>query len=181
MTSERVPTISMVDDASAGPELREIFKHVQAAMGRVPNLARVVAHSPPILDAFMQLAGTVAMSHKVPMDLKELAVLRVSELNGCRYCAGMHRPMMRQLGISEEKIAGLAEKGRTRGVFTETEEMVLQLTDEMTENVGARPETVARVREKFQEDGTVELMMTIAFYNLMTRLTDTSGVPLEGA
>jgi uncharacterized peroxidase-related enzyme len=179
MTSERISTISMVDDASAGPELKEIFKHVEAAMGRVPNLARVVAHSPPILGAFMQLAGTVAMPHKVPMDLKELAVLRVAELNGCPYCAGMHRPMMRQMGIPEEKIAGLAEKKIARDVFEEKEAAVLQLADEMTQNVGAKPDTVARVREAFGEDGTIELMMTIAFYNLMTRLTDTSGVPLE--
>lgn len=179
MTNERIPTISMVDDASAGPELKEIFKHVEAAMGRVPNLARVVAHSPPILGAFMQLAGTVAMPHKVPMDLKELAVLRVAELNGCPYCSGMHKPMMREMGISEEKISGIAEKGIAPGIFTDAEVAILQLSDEMTKNVGARPETVALIRKLFGEDGTIELMMTIAFYNLMTRLTDTSRVPLE--
>jgi uncharacterized peroxidase-related enzyme len=179
MMTERIATISMVDDANAGPELKEIFKHVEAAMGRVPNLARVVAHSPPILGAFMQLAGSVAVPHKVPMDLKELAVLRVAELNGCSYCAGMHKPMMRQMGIPEEKISGLTEKQIARGVFDDTETAILQLTDEMTEHVGAKPETVARVREKFGEDGAVELMMTVAFYNLMTRITDTSGVPLE--
>jgi uncharacterized peroxidase-related enzyme len=179
MSTERVATISMVDDASATPELREIFKHVEAAMGRVPNLARVIAHSPPLLGAFMQLAGTVAMPHRVPMDLKELAVLRVAELNGCPYCAGMHRPMMRQMGISEEKIQGIASRRIAPSVFTDTELAILELADQMTENVGAKPETVARVRGSFGEDGTVELMMTIAFYNLMTRLTDTSGVPLE--
>ena len=54
-SEERVATISMVDDATATPELKEIFKHVEAAMGRVPNLARVIAHSPTILGAFMQL------------------------------------------------------------------------------------------------------------------------------
>jgi uncharacterized peroxidase-related enzyme len=179
MSADRVATISMVDDAAATAELKEIFKHVEAAMGRVPNLARVIAHSPPILGAFMQLAGTVAMPHKVPMDLKELAVLRVAELNGCPYCAGMHRPMMRQMGISEEKIEGIAAKRIAPSVFSETEVAILDLADEMTENVAAKPETVARVRGIFGEDGTVELMMTIAFYNLMTRLTDTSGVPLE--
>ena len=56
---------------------------------------------------------------------------------------------------------------------------ILQLADEMTEDVAAKPETVGRIRKAFGEDGVVELMMTIAFYNLMTRLTDTSGVPLE--
>jgi uncharacterized peroxidase-related enzyme len=179
-TTERIATISMVDDANATPEAREIFKHVEAAMGRVPNLARVVAHSPPILGAFMQLAGVVAMPHKVPMDLKELAVLRVAELNGCPYCAGMHKPMMRQMGIAEEKISSISERRIKVGVFSELESAILQLADEMTEDVAAKPETVARIREKFGEDGAVELMMTIAFYNLMTRLTDTSGVPLEG-
>lgn len=176
----REALVPLVTDEAASSELREQYGFVAQAMGRVPNLARVIANCESLFGPFMGLAGAVAMEHKLPMPLKELAVMRASELNGCGYCKGMHGPIMKQMGIDDQKIDAVSQKDLLPGLFSEQELAVLRLTDEMTENVAADPETVKKARQLFGEEATVELMMTIAFYNLMNRMAESSGVPLEG-
>ncbi len=175
----REALVPLVTDEEASSDLRKQYGFVSQAMGRVPNLARVIANCESLFGPFMGLAGAIAMEHKLPMSLKELAVLRASELNGCGYCKGMHGPIMKQMGIDDRKIDAVSEKDILPGIFSDQEVVVLRLTDEMTENVAANPETVKKVRQLFGDDAAVELMMTIAFYNLMNRMAESSGVPLE--
>lgn len=175
----REALVPLVTDDKASSDLKEQYGHVAAAMGRVPHLARVIANCESLFGPFMGLAGAVAMEHTVPMNLKSLAVLRASELNGCGYCKGMHGPILKSLGVSDQKIEGVLQKDIQADLFSEKERLVLQLTDEMTENVAASPAVVKRARQTFGDDGAVELMMTIAFYNLMNRMAESSGVPLE--
>ncbi len=177
MTREAL--VPPVTDEKASPDLREQYKHVTAAMGRVPHLARVIANSEKLFGPFMGLAGAVAMDGALPMDLKELAVMRTSELNGCIYCKGIHGPIMRQIGVDETKVEAISKREIAPGIFTEKELLVMNISDEMTEKITASPALIKRARELLGEDGTIELMVTIGFYNLMNRLAETSGVPLE--
>ena len=175
----REAIVPLVSDEKASPDLREQYKHVAAAMGRVPHLARVIANCEGLFGPFMGLAGAVAMEHKLPMDLKELAVMRTSELNGCIYCKGMHGPIMRQMGMNEKKIDAVTTREIAPGIFSDKEIVVLKIADEMTEKITASPELVKQARTLLGDEATVELMMTVGFYNLMNRLAETSGVPLE--
>ena len=177
---ERNPTLSLVTDEQADEDLKQIYEMCQQAMGGVPHLARVIANCKDLLGPFLGLAGAVAQEYTVPMRLKQLAVLRTAELNGCAYCRSIHVPKGEQLGLDSDKMEGVAQKDIPDDVFSAEEKIVIRMTDEMTGRVGAEKDTVAQAREMFGEAGAVELMMTISFYNLMTRLAETSQVPLEG-
>ncbi|MEO7112884.1 MAG: carboxymuconolactone decarboxylase family protein [Polyangiaceae bacterium] len=175
----REAQMPLVSDESASPDLREQYTHVAAAMGRVPNLARVIAGSEKLFGPFLGLAGAIAMDGKLPMDLKELAVMRTSELNGCVYCKGMHGPIMRSIGMDEKKIGAVTDRQIASGIFSDKELVVLNIADEMTEKISASPALVKKARGLLGDEATMELLMTVAFYNLMNRLAETSGVPLE--
>ncbi len=84
------------------------------------------------------------------------------------------------MGIAQEKMDGVATKEIQQSLFSPEELVAIRMADEMTGAVGAEADTVRQAKELFGEAGAVELMMTVAFYNLMTRLAETSQVPLEG-
>jgi alkylhydroperoxidase family enzyme len=85
MNDERIRPIS---DADATPEVREIFEGSLSLIGRVPNLIRIVAHSPQqarYLVALMATVQRVAEGTVLDGRLRELAILKASTLNACAY------------------------------------------------------------------------------------------------
>ena len=170
----------MIADDDASEDMQQVYELCRQAMGGVPHLTRVIANCPDLLGPFMGLAGAVSQEYKVPLAIKQLAVLRTAELNGCSYCRSIHVPKSQSMGVDAEKMEHIAEKSIQADIFSEEELVVLAMADEMTGAVGAKAETVERARALWGDAGVVELMMTVAFYNLMTRLAETSQVPLEG-
>lgn len=168
------PIIPLVSDEAASPEARAVFDRCRAALGFVPGYARLWAHSKLLVDAAMTLEMTVGQSACVPAPLKELAATRVSELNACPYCKAFHHARLGQVGVDGGKAATLGEPELPVALFSDAERAVLQLADEMTLEVRARRETVARVRELFGVEGAVELMGVIAMLNFDNRMAYTA-------
>ena len=83
--SQRIRGIS--DDEAAGPA-KDLFEASTRMLGRVANLQRILAHSPyvarwllPFIAAVRQpAAGAVS-----DVRLRNLAVLKTSTINGCKY------------------------------------------------------------------------------------------------
>ena len=67
------------------PEVQRIFEEFYAARGNVPNLFRVLAHSPPLLRTFNTHFKTTMGPGRLEVRLKELLAIRVSQLNDCGY------------------------------------------------------------------------------------------------
>jgi len=85
MGEQRIEAIS---DEEASPEVRAIFDGSRGMINRVANLIRTVAHSP------QQARWLLALMMSVQRDtegtvldprLRELAILKTSKVNGCRY------------------------------------------------------------------------------------------------
>lgn len=172
--------IPLMTDEDAPPRVRELFDRIRGAIGFVPNLFRLWAQAPHLVDTLVQLETTIAGTGKIRADLKELAMLRTSELNGCPYCKAFHGANVKDLGVAEAKTAALKERSLpTPSLFSEEELAVLQLTDEMTLDVQAKPETLERVRGLFGLDGAVELMAVIALLNFDNRMAFTANVPVD--
>src|SRR6218665_2480218 len=62
---------------------------------------------------------------------KELIKLRASQINGCAYCLNMHSVDARKLGETEQRIY-LLNAWRETNLFTEEEQAILALTEEVT-------------------------------------------------
>ena len=69
----------------APDELHKIFEAIQADMGMVPNLFGVVARFPEALKTFIQFYDAVMSKGKIEAKYKELAYLKTSSINACRY------------------------------------------------------------------------------------------------
>jgi len=85
MGEQRIEAIS---DEEASPEVRAIFDGSRGMINRVANLIRTVAHSPHqarCLLALMLIVQPDTEGTDLDPRLRELAILKTSKVNGCRY------------------------------------------------------------------------------------------------
>jgi alkylhydroperoxidase family enzyme len=68
-------------DAPSG----EIFDQLERERGKVPNMFRTVAHRPEILRTLVAHWRAALNTGTVPLKLKELVIVRTSQINRCHY------------------------------------------------------------------------------------------------
>jgi alkylhydroperoxidase family enzyme len=79
------PRISRLDKEHVDEETGKIFDVYLKERGNVPNMFRTVAHRPEIFRTMIAHFRAVMNTGTVSPKLKELAIVRTSQLNGCEY------------------------------------------------------------------------------------------------
>jgi alkylhydroperoxidase family enzyme len=80
-----MPRIKPLNPEDVDPETREVFARYERQRGNIPNMFRTMAHRPEIArtaDAHLQAIFTTGT---VPVRLKEMLAVRVSQINDCAY------------------------------------------------------------------------------------------------
>jgi uncharacterized peroxidase-related enzyme len=165
----RIPTI---DYADADPAAREIFDHYKQERGNVPNMFRTVAYRPEILRTMIAHFRAVMETGTVGAKLKELVIVRTSQINQCDYCLNSHTQLAQRYGWSEQQLADLANF-RTRTDFNEREKAALELAERETlDSTGIDDAFWARLREHFEEGEIIELAAAIGLFNYFNRFNN---------
>lgn len=98
----RIPTPASISAAPAAS--RELLEAVNAQLGSVPNLFRIVANSPQTLEGFLGLHGALG-NGALDAQTRERIALAVAEINGCHYCLAAHQYLGSNLaGLSADEI-----------------------------------------------------------------------------
>ena len=82
---QRIRSIS--DEEATGPA-KDLFEASNKLLGRTANLLRILAHSPYVARWFLPLVAAVRQPTAgavSPARLRNLAVLKTSTINGCKY------------------------------------------------------------------------------------------------
>lgn len=77
-----------ITDQEATGITKEIFETSNTLLGRTANLQRILAHSPYLARWFLLLVAAVRQPKAGAVSdvrLRNLAVLKTSTINGCRY------------------------------------------------------------------------------------------------
>lgn len=151
------------------PELAEIEQRILAERGRVSPLYQVLLNSAPIASGWERLLTAVRNQTSLPPDLRELVILRVAVLNRAAFEFDAHVPHAEQAGVSAERIQGLRSTPLPDH-YTPLERLVLELTDAMTRDVDVPDALMARLQAHFDAAALVELVATVAAYNMVSRL-----------
>ncbi len=151
------------------PELAEVEQRIIAERGRVSLLYQVLLNSAPIASGWERMLTAVRNQTGVPADLRELMILRVAVLNKASFEFEAHVPHAERAGVVTSKIEAVRDLGLSE-VFSATERLLLELTDEMTKNIEVPDALMVRVRAQFDPKLTVEIVATIAAYNMVSRL-----------
>ena len=100
--------LTPIDPAEAEGKAKSLLDGVQRSLGMTPNLMRVMANSPAVLDAYIAL--NKALSGGV-LDAKtrEAIALTVAGANGCDYCASAHTAIASMLGVPRGELSANLE------------------------------------------------------------------------
>lgn len=165
LTREEVPS-----------ETAEIYDRYIKQRGNVPNMFRTVAHRPEIFQTMIAHFEAILNTGTLPIKLKELVIVRTSQLNHCDYCLTAHMRIAKRLGWSEDQLLHL-EDYALRDDFTLIERTGLRLAELMTRN--ERPltdEEWQEIRDVYSEGEVIELMATIGLFNYFNRFNNLLGM-----
>ncbi len=113
------------------------------------------------------LAGT-----DFPKTLKELIKIRASQINSCAYCIDMHTKDALKNGETNQRIFLLSAWKEAKYLFTEEEQTVLTMTEEITliHKNGLSDETYQKATEFFTEEQIAQIIMAIVTINAWNRI-----------
>jgi uncharacterized peroxidase-related enzyme len=83
----RIPTPATIAEAPA--KAQPLLDAVNAQLGVVPNMFRLISTSPQTLEAYLGVSGALGKG-ALPAATRERIALAVAEVNGCSYCLSAH-------------------------------------------------------------------------------------------
>ena len=164
--------ISRMERNEVTPEIAALFDKIFAVRGNVPNMFRVMAHRPEIFATMQAHFAAVLNTGTVSTRLKELIIVRTSQVNRTPYCLASHTLLAKGLGWSDDQLAHLEQWPR-RDDFTPAEKAALRLAETVTRNAHAvSDEQFAELRGYYSEGEIVELLCAIGLFNYFNRFND---------
>jgi AhpD family alkylhydroperoxidase len=159
----------------------------EAAFGTLLNTWLAIANSPGMLSTYLPFVRSVTGPGALDQRIKELTAVYVGALNHCRYTTSHRCYSARAKGISEEDLARVATGDHDH--FTDQERLALEFTRSLTLDVpfveiaasptGVDQQLLARVKETFQPAELVELTMSVALWNALSRFHRVMGLELD--
>ena len=153
------------------PELNAIEASILAERGRINLLYQVLLNSAPLAQGWEKLLTAIRNHNSMPPDLREMVMVRVAVLNRAPFEIDAHIPLAMKAGVSIEKLEALRADD-IGAVFTPREHAVLALTDAMTRSVQVPDAIFEALRAHFDTRALLELVATVAAYNMVSRLLE---------
>jgi len=166
----------------AGP--KELVDAIRArrAGGKLLNLDRMLLNSPAFAKGWNTMFAVIRGQLTLPAKLREICILAIGTLNHADYEWAQHEKEFVAAGGTPAQMAALknvATAVKDAKLFDDTERATLALADEMTRTIRVSDATMKRIRKLLPDDQVVELIGTIAGYNMVSRFVVATGVELE--
>jgi uncharacterized peroxidase-related enzyme len=172
MEAVRMSRISKLERSQVTPEMATLYDTIYAQRGNVPNMFRTMAHRPEIFSTMMAHFSAVLNTGTVSTRLKELIIVRTSQINETPYCLASHTILARNLGWSDDQLDNLSA-WKERADFTAAEKAALRLAETVTLNANAvSDEQFTELRSYFNDGEIVELLCSIGLFNYFNRFNN---------
>lgn len=143
----------------------------------------MLLHSPNYAKGWNGMFAAIRNQLSLPGKLREIPIMAIGALNKADYEWVQHEPEFRKEGGTPEQLAALKDPekaSKDEKLFSEVERAALALTIEMTRNIAVSDSTMKRIRAALPDAQVVELIGTIAGYNMVSRFVVATGVDVEG-
>ena len=95
--------IHPIDLEQASGKTKDLLSAVQKALGTVPNLFKVAAQSPAVIDGLLSFSRALKASKLTAKEREQIALL-VAGQNNCDYCLAAHSTLGQMVGLNEQEI-----------------------------------------------------------------------------
>ncbi|WP_428506777.1 carboxymuconolactone decarboxylase family protein [Roseateles sp.] len=160
MSRLSIPSVDQSLEAS-----KPLLAAVHKQLGVVPNLMKLVGHSPAALEGYLSLSGALAKG-KLSVQLRERIALTVAEFNGCDYCLSAHSYLAANVAKISASEVEAAREARSDDARTAA---ALQFARRVAESRGrvADADLAALRAADFDEAAVLEIILNVAL-NVLT-------------
>ncbi len=164
--------LKAIDPSTATGKAKELLDAVKGKLGIVPNMTKVMANSPAVLESYLTFSGALGGGQLDAKTREELALLTAQE-NGCDYCLSAHSVIGKMVGLKPEEIVA----SRSGGGNTPKATAALSFAKQVLETKGEITEanlTAARAAG-FSDGEIAEIIAHVAlnvFTNYFNKATE---------
>jgi AhpD family alkylhydroperoxidase len=161
--------------------LRPFFWKQRRKYGAPLGAALLWARVPRLFAGVALLYGMIdRRASPILPALRSIITVRVSQINGCRFCVDLNGATLLKRGVSEEKALAIATWCESL-LFDARERAALDYAEAMTlSDARVGDAHVEALRRHFDDDGIVELTALVAFQNLSSKFNSALDVPPQG-
>jgi uncharacterized peroxidase-related enzyme len=167
----------MLERDQASPELTALYDALQQQRGVVPNMFKMLAHTPALAQGVAALLKPLLSDGALPGWYKELVATHMSVLLDSSYAVTAHALSARQKGATEEQIAAVRTDFE-RGPFTDTQKLGFRCARRVHQSAQhLDDEFFGELKEAFDDRQIIELVATATAFSFFPRFVDALRIP----
>ncbi len=161
------------------PADEDLPEDVRETLANLPplNVFRAVAGVPASFRPFLRLGASLLGGPEIDTRNREIAILGVARETGAGYEWAQHEQLARNAGVSDDEIGAI--RGGDPSSLDADAALAYRAATEISRDVRISDEALAQLVERWGEPGAAELILTIAYYNMVSRFLESAGVEVE--
>jgi 4-carboxymuconolactone decarboxylase len=134
-----------------------------------------------MMETLMPFLGQIMDESSIDLATKELVIMRVSRLNGCRYCLAAHRPVALDAGVPGEHLAAVCDEADLE-TLPARERAIVAWVDQVTRKAGAITDAhLAATLDHVRDDQLVELTVLAGTITMLNHYCTAFDIPPPGS
>ncbi|MES2276584.1 MAG: carboxymuconolactone decarboxylase family protein [Bacteroidota bacterium] len=168
-------TIAVPTREQVSPANQVLFDNLHKAIGSVPNLFAVYAHSEHALGTYLAFSGAKT---SLRAKEKEVVNLIVSQVNGCAYCLAAHTALSKMQGFTDEQILEI-RKGAIS--FDSKLDALVKVAKSITENKGHADEQLVAdfFAAGYNEGSLIDVVMVVGDKTITNYIYALTSIPVD--
>jgi 4-carboxymuconolactone decarboxylase len=161
------------------PADEDLPDEIRATLANLPplNVFRAVAAVPGSFRPFLQLGGSLLGGQEIDARHREIAILGVARETGAAYEWAQHEQLARTAGVSGSEIEAIRD-GDPASLDADGA-LAYRAATEISRDVRICDEAFDGLVERWGNAGAAELILCIAYYNMVSRFLESAGVEIE--
>ena len=172
-SGDRIP---LLERQEVTPEIGAIYDKLLEERGVVPNMFKVLAHTPALALGIAGFLKPLMGDGALTAWYKELVATRVALLNKCEYCVSSHSYLAKLRGASQAQVD--AVDNFEAGPFTPREKLGFRAADRLHRSADDIDDAFYKqLQQTFSLQEIIELMATAAAFEFFPRFVSSLHIP----
>ena len=164
------------------PDQSKLSEETQTALANAPvllNIFKMLSNADTCFVPFTRLGGAILGRQKLDAKLRELVILQVAHIEGGEYEWIQHVPIAISVGATQAQVDAIKQAALESPSLSDLERLTLQFTEQVVNRVKADESVVKELMKSLSSREIVELILTIGFYMMAARVTETTRTDLD--
>lgn len=146
--------------------------------GYVFNIFTTIARNPKLMESWAPFGMYILRASNLSPREREILILRIGWLCRSEYEFGQHTLIGKAAGLGDEEILRITQGPNAAG-WDPFEATLLRAVDELHSDAFISDATWQALAKRYNEKQLIDVIMTVAQYNLVSMFLNTAGVQLD--